>query len=184
MFTCCGKKQDAEPVQKVQEEAPIIKEEWSITSVVGTVTAINQETRDITLLGAEGNLLSIKAGESVERFDEIAVGDKISFDYLMYVMAEFREPTPNEIAEPLVIVADATKAPADLAPAGAISTIMKGVVTIEALNRPFMLATVKGPRGNYLTLPMKDAAFMETLHIGQVLILTYAEATAISLTKL
>lgn len=61
---------------------------------------------------------------------------------------------------------------------------MRGVVTIEVLNRPFMSATVKDPRGNYLTLPVKDAAFMEKLYIGQVFILTYAEATAVKLTKL
>ena len=46
-----------------------------------------------------------------------------------------------------------------------------------------MLATVEGPNGNYLTIPMQDAAFLEQLHIGQVVILTYAEAVAVSLTK-
>jgi hypothetical protein len=47
-----------------------------------------------------------------------------------------------------------------------------------------MLGTVKGPGGNYLTLPLKDPVFMGKLHIGQVLILTYVETTAVSLTKL
>lgn len=187
LSACGGTKQDENTVTEtpeVKEEAPVIKEDWSLITVTGTVTAINKETRNITLMGEKGNLVTVKADESVERFDEIAEGDEISFDYLVYVMAEFRDPTPEEIAKPLEIMVDAAKAPKDLAPAGATSTIMKGVVTIEALNRPFMLGTVRGPRGNYMTLPMKDAAFMETLHIGQVLVLTYAEATAISLTKL
>jgi hypothetical protein len=47
-----------------------------------------------------------------------------------------------------------------------------------------MLATVKGPGGNYLTLPVEDAVLLEKLHIGQVLILTYAELKLVALTKL
>jgi len=46
-----------------------------------------------------------------------------------------------------------------------------------------MQATVKGPRGNYLTLPVEEESLKVKLNIGQVLILTYAEAVAISLTK-
>ena len=46
-----------------------------------------------------------------------------------------------------------------------------------------MFAVVEGPNGNYLTIPMKDAAFMEKLNIGQVVIMTYAEAVAVSLSK-
>lgn len=185
LSACGGKKQETQAVvPEAEESVTEIREEWDVITVTGTVTEIAKETRQITLMGSEGNLVTVTAGEEVERFDEIAVGDEITFDYVVYVMAEFREPTPEELAEPLVIIAEAAKAPEDLAPAGAVGAMVKAVVTIEALNRPFMLGTVKGPRGNYLTLPMKDAAFMETLHIGQVLILTYAEATAVSLTKL
>ncbi len=79
---------------------------------------------------------------------------------------------------------DAAKAPAGMDPAGVVGAMVKGVVTIEALNRPFMLATVKGPNGNYLTLPVEDAALLEKLHIGQVLVLTYAELKVAAVTKL
>jgi hypothetical protein len=128
--------------------------------------------------------MTVTASEAVERFDEIAVGDFISFGYIRYVKAEFRQPTPEEVANPLTIVADAVKAPDGIDPAGAVGAQVKGVVTIEALNRPFMLATVKGPGGNYLTLPVEDAVLLEKLHIGQVLILTYAELKLVALTKL
>jgi len=184
LSACGGKKQEAPEVPVVKESPTEIREDWNVTTVTGTVTEIANETRQITLMGSEGNLVTVTAGEDIERFDEIAVGDEITFDYVVYVMAEFRDPTPEELATPLVIVAEAAKAPKDLAPAGAVGSMVKAVVTIEALNRPFMLGTVKGPRGNYLTLPLKDPVFMEKLHIGQVLILTYAEATAVSLTKL
>jgi hypothetical protein len=110
-------------------------------------------------------------------------GDLITFGLLTYVKAEFREPTPEEAANPLTVVAEAAMATDNLAPAGSVGAMIKGIVTIEALNRPFMLATVKGPGGNYLTLPVEDATLLEKLHIGQKFILTHAEVKVASLTK-
>jgi len=165
-----------------QEVLPT-KEAMELQTMQGTVTAINPETREITLMGSQGDLTTITAGEEVERFDEIAVGDAIVFDLYTYMKAEFREPTAEEIAEPLVVVEEAAKATEESAPAGAIGAMVKAIVTIEVLNRVYMQATVKGPRGNYLTIDMEDEDLIQKLHIGQVVILTYAEAMAISLEK-
>lgn len=159
------------------------RERLSLVTMQGTVTDIVKETREVTLKGPDGELVTVTAGPEVKRFDEIAVGDIITFDYYTYLKAEFRAPTAAELAEPLVILEGEERAPAGEAPAAAVGEMIKAVVTIEILNRPKMLATVEGPNGNYLTIPMKDAAFMEQLHIGQVVILTYAEAVAVSLTK-
>ena len=159
------------------------KEKWSLVTMEGTVTEIVKETREITLMGPEGGLVTITADEAVERFDEIAVDDVITFDYYTYMMAEFRKPTAEEIAEPVVVIAEAGKAPEGMDPAAVVGAVVKAVVTIEALNRPFMLAIVQGPAGNFLTIEMEDAELITELNIGQVIILYYAEAIAISLTK-
>ncbi len=170
---------------KAQEDENIWKprEKAEQVTVRGTVTAVNPETREITLMSKDGGLMTITAGEEAERFDEIAVDDIIEFDYYTYIKAEFREPTEEEKAEPVQMLVEAGKAPEEMAPAGAIGAVVKAVVTIEALNRPLMQATVSGPNGNYLTLSMEDAEFMTKLRIGQVVILTYAEAIAVSLEK-
>lgn len=168
--------------QESQDNRPP-KERWTLTTMQGTVTDIVKETRAITLMGSNGNLATITADKAVERFDEIAVNDVITFEYWTYMMAEFRAPTPEEIAEPLVVVADAGKAPEGMDPAAVVGAIVKAVVTIEILNRPFMLATVRGPAGNYLTIQMEDMELIKELNIGQVIIITYAEAIVMSLTK-
>lgn len=178
VFASCGQK------AQVSEVLPEYKERWDSLTIVGKVTNVNSETREITLMGSQGDLLTVAASDAVERFNEIAVGDVISFGYIRYLKAEFRQPTPEELANPLTVITDATKAPEGIDPAGALGAIVKGVVTIEALNRPFMLATVKGPQGNYLTLPVEDATLLEKLHIGQVLVLTYAEVRAAALAKM
>ncbi len=159
------------------------REKWDQVSMQGTVTDINAETRDITLMGTDGGLMTITAGEDVERFDEISIDDVIKFDYYTYIKAEFRDPTPEEVAEPVQMVAEAGKAPEGVDPAAVVGAVVKAVVTIEALNRPFMIATVSGPNGNYVSIPMEDEELMKELHIGEVLILTYAEAVAIALEK-
>ncbi len=159
------------------------REKWDEVSMQGTVTDINAETRDITLMGTDGGLMTITAGEDVERFDEIAVDDVIKLEYYTYLKAEFRDPTPEEVAEPIQMIAEAGKAPEGMDPAAVVGAVVKAVVTIEALNRPFMLATVSGPNGNYVSIPMEDEELMKELHIGEVLILTYAEAVAIALEK-
>ena len=159
------------------------REKMEQLTMRGTVTEINADTREITLMDTEGGLNTVKAGEEVKRFDEIAVGDVIEFDYYMYIKAEFREPTAEELAEPVQMVVEEGIAPEDMSPGAAVGAVIKAVVTIEALNRPNMIATVSGPNGNFVSIPMEDAEFMTKLRIGQVLILTYAEAMAVSLEK-
>ncbi len=160
------------------------REKAEQVTMQGTVTEINKETREITLMSKEGGLVTLTAGEEVERFDEIAVDDVMQFDYYTYIKAEFRDPTPEEIAEPLQMMAEGGKAPEGMDPAAVVGAIAKAVVTIEVLNRPNMIATVKGPNGNYVSIPMEDEDLITQLKIGEVLILTYAEAMAISLEKI
>lgn len=166
-----------------QEVLPT-KEKAALETMIGTVTDINKETREITIIGPQGELTTMTAGKELERFDEIAVDDIIKFDLYAYMKAEFREPTAEEIAEPIVIVEEAVKATKEDAPAGAVGAVVKAVVTIEALNRVYMIATVKGPEGNFLSIKMADKDLITKLHIGQVVILTYAEALAVSLEKI
>lgn len=163
------------------EMAP--KEKWSLITMEGKVTEINKETRDITLMTSEGGLSTFTADEAIERFDEIEVNDVISFDYWTYILAEFRAPTEEELAEPILIIAEAGKAPEGVDPAAAVGAIVRAVVTIEALNRPYMMAVLKGPGGNYITIDVEDVTIFPKLHIGQVFILTYAEAMVVSLNK-
>jgi len=168
--------------QESQDKRPP-REKWSLVTMEGTVTNIVKETREVTLMGSKGNLVTITADAAVERFDEIAVDDVISFEYWTYMKAEFRKPTAEELAEPIVVIVEGGKAPEGIDPAAVVGAVVKAVVTIEVLNRPFMLVTIKGPRGNYMTIQMEDKELIQQLHIGEVLIFTYAEAVAVSLKK-
>ena len=71
----------------------------------------------------------------MKHFDEIFVGEVVTLDYYTYMKAEFRQPAEVELNEPLAVM-------------------------VEILNLPTMLTTVKGPRGNYTTIPMEDKTLM------------------------
>lgn len=168
-------------VQAQKEDELPTREKWELVEMEGKVTDINKETRALTLIGPVGDLITVTASEEVKRFDEIEVDDVVTFDYWTYMKAEFRDPTPEEVAEPVVKITEAGKAPEGMGPDAVVGSVVKSVVTIEALNRPFMMATVSGPEGNFVTIAMKDENLMKKLHIGQVLILTYAETIVVSL---
>ena len=159
------------------------KEKSELVEVEGTITKINKETREITIKGSNGELDTITAGEEVERFDEIEVGDVITLEYLKFLRAEFRKPTAEEIEEPLVMMAEAEKAEMDAEPGAAIGAVVKAVVSIQVINLPFMFVVIEGPNGNLTTIDVEDEELIKQLHVGQVVILTYGEAVAISLNK-
>ena len=164
-------------------EKPLAKEKWIRVELEAVVEAIDQETRKITLKGPRGNPATLTASEQIKRFDEIKVGDVVSAEYLTFLRAEFREPTAEEKAVPLVVLAEAGRAPKEVDPAGAVGAVVKAVVKVVAIDRTGRKATIQGPRGDFMIVPVMDNAVLNNLELGEVVIMTYAEAVALSLTK-
>jgi hypothetical protein len=159
------------------------REKWILISIDATIEAIDHKSREVTLRGPMGNLMTVEADDRVERLDEFKVGDIIHAEYWTYLKAEFRDPTPAEKDEPLAILVEGAKAPEGWDPSVEIGAVVQAVVTIEIINRPDMIVTVKGPGGNYVSIPVEDPILLEKMRIGEVVVLTYAEALALALEK-
>jgi len=168
--------------QEGQERRPP-REMWTQVMVQARVEAIDQVSREATLRGPKGNLVTLVVDERVKRLSEIEVGDIVTAEYWVYMMAEFRNPTAEEKETPLVILAEAGKAPEGMPPGAEVGAVVHAVVTIEIINRPDMEVTVKGPRGNYVSIAVEDQALIERLNVGEVVVMTYAEALALTLEK-
>jgi hypothetical protein len=164
-------------------DKPPVKEKWFHVSIQASVEKIDVENRKLLLKGPKGNLVTLTATEKVKRFDEIKVGDSIQAKYWTFLRAEFREPTPEEKEKPLMIVAQAGRAPKDVDPAGIVGAIVKAVVKVVSISTELKRVAIQGPRGNYMILPVMDDAVLMNLKMGEVLIMTYAEAMALSLEK-
>lgn len=158
-------------------------EKWMHVEGSATVESINPETRELTLRDKTGDLATIKAGEDVERFSEIEVGDEIVAGYWVYLRAEFREPTAEEQAAPLKVIAAAGKAIEGMPPTAAIGAVVQAVVTVKVIDGVESDVTVQGPAGRYVTIPVETQEILERLNVGQQVILTFGEAMALELEK-
>lgn len=166
--------------QKVRRAPRAVSETIDIEA---KVEAVDYEKREVLLRGPMGNLVTVEAGDNVKRLNEIKVGDSVHAKFFTYLQAEFRDPTEEEVANPLVILEDTVKTVKDLPPGGATGSLIKAVVTIEIIDRPDMMVTVKGPQGNYVSIPVSDANLLEELKIGEIVILTYVDTVALVLEK-
>lgn len=149
--------------------------------VTATIEALNVATREVTLKGPAGNVYTFTVDPAVKRLAEFKVGDAVTLDYYASLAAELRAPTAEEKAEPLAVIKDAARAESG-APAAGAYRIIRAVVTIEGLDLPTGTATVKGPRGNYFAVKVKDPAVLPKLHLGDTVVVVYTEAFAVGLT--
>lgn len=165
-----------------KKPTPAVGDEVLLT-LTATIEALNLETREITVKGPAGNVYTFPVDPAVKRLAEFKVGDAITLDYYASLAAELREPTAEEKAEPLAVLQDAGKADATSSPKGGAYRIIRAIVTIEGLDRPTGTATVKGPRGNYVVIQVRDPAMLPKLRIGDTVVVVYTEAFAVRLDK-
>jgi hypothetical protein len=156
-------------------------EQWQEIQVAVTVKNVDLEKREITVETPLGETVTLEVDTRIKRLNEVKAGDSIEIEYLRYTVAEFRKPTAEERAEPLVILEDAAKRPPGVPPGAADAEMVRAVVTIEALNRITQTATVKGPLGRYLTVRVADPKKLEQVRLGETVVVTYADSLVVSL---
>lgn len=164
-------------------KAALGRAESVLVTVTATVEAIDPVRREATLKGPLGNTVIFAVDPRVKRLEEVKVGDQVQADYYISVAGELRPPTPEEEKNPFVALGAVGKAPAGTAPAAGGLRAFRVVTTVEGLDRPSRTATLKGPRGNYLTVRVADPERLTQARIGDHVVVTYTEALAVSLVK-
>src|SRR5262249_53933526 len=118
-----------------------------------------------------------------KRFNEFKVGDDVTAEYFVAVAGELREPTAEEKASPLTVQEGAARASQETAPAAGGVRQIKAVTTVEGIDLPTQMVTLKGPRGKYVTVRAQNPENLKKLQIGDTIVVTYTEALAVSLEK-
>ena len=152
-------------------------------SVEAEITDVDMENREVTLRTPMGELVTISAGEHVERLHEFAVGDVVVTTYVASLEGELREPTEEEKANPWVELDAAGLADKTMDPGVAVGKVIQAVCTIEGMNRLTRTVTVLDPRGKYHLIADVEPEKMEGVTLGTTLVLTYTEAVAVTLEK-
>jgi hypothetical protein len=155
----------------------------SEVNLTAIVTEIDVDSREVTLATPEGAVVTLNASDEVQRLDEVEVGDVVVVVYKTLIKAEFRDPTPEERENPLVVLSEEERASEFEDPGAFEGSIVRAVVTIKQIILDSQLVTIKGPHGKYTTFPVEDKVLLRQLKVGELVILTYAEAVIITLQK-
>jgi hypothetical protein len=167
--------QNAQSSATVEPAKPKYFEERKQT-VTANVTAINKQTREVTLKTDDGKEMSFVASPEVRNLEQVNVGDKVLVGY--YESLGINVQKPGEAVNSAVLAAD--RAAAGEKPGGYIAQHTTLTSTVESMDKTVPSVTLKGPAGNLRTFRLKDASKLDNVNIGDHVIMTYTEALAVS----
>lgn len=147
----------------------------------GSITRVDRVNRMVTLRGADGGEVDFFAGDQVRNFDQLQVGDRVSLDYNRAVAAEIQPAGSGQVGTSVQQGTDL--AGAGNRPGGAVSETVTIVAEVLAVDTTANTVTLKGPRGNVVTLEvLRDdlRAGLGRVHAGDLLRVTFTEAVAVN----
>jgi hypothetical protein len=153
----------------------------NLITLNATVAAVNQETREVTLKDADGNELTITAGEDVKNLPQVEVGDHVEVAYYESVNIELLGPEQAERGAAAMSALE-TAEPGQK-PAGAMATEVSVVATIDAINKEAETVTLTGPEGNTKTVKVRNPANLEKVAVGDQVMITLTRAVAVDVTE-
>ena len=107
-----------------------------------TVTAINLETRQVSLKNAEGETFDIVAGEQVANLPNVKVGDKVMLKYLQILDVELLKGTAG--IRKRIVEVDGERARADEKPGGGVGMKVTIYADVIGLDKQQQTVTVRG----------------------------------------
>jgi hypothetical protein len=178
----CSPKGDGKAVVTAAE-TPLTVTETASVSTTARVTRVDYATRQVTLQDESGTFTTIVAGPEVRRLNEVQVGDDVTAEYTVSLVAELRPATADELANPVAAVVIAGRAGAASAPGAGAMQGVRVVTTVAAVDQASMKVTLKGPGGDTVTVQGRKPENVRKLRVGDTIVITYVEAVAVSLTK-
>lgn len=107
-----------------------------------TVTAIDLETRQVSLKNAEGETFDIVAGEQVANLPNVKVGDKVMLKYLQILDVELLKGTAG--IRKRIVEVDGERARADEKPGGGVGMKVTIYADVIGLDKQQQTVTVRG----------------------------------------
>lgn len=157
-------------------QQPLLAEE-TLVQAEATVTAINHETREVTLKNAQGETATFIADASVRNLGQVEVGDVLTVEYLEGVVIEVVDPNTELGAAEANVAARAE--PGQKPGAGAISEVSI-VVQIVAIDLANGTATVKTADGKNKKVKARYPENLKKIAVGDKVMATFTEAIAIT----
>lgn len=163
--------------QSTPANTPAPRSATGTAQMTAKVTAIDYKTRVVSLQDTQGNTFDVKAGPEVSRFNQIKVGDTVTFTYQESVAVAIVKPgtaTPTAQSSPTVTRNPGSK------PSGTISQTQTALVTVQAIDMDKPSVTVKTQDGRMVTMAVQDKNSLAGLKVGDVVQITYSQALMVN----
>ena len=152
--------------------------ETEAVELTAAIDAIDHDARLITLKDKTGATETIYAGPEIKRYDELKVGDTVTFRYyesIAYNIRKAGEPSgPAKTGEQKVVRGTGPK------PGGTVSRQESATVVIKEIDRKVPSVKVVTEDGRTASFKVNDKKNLEGLQAGDRVEVTYTVAMVVS----
>lgn len=152
--------------------------ESAVVEMTATIEAIDHDNRVITLKDKDGNTESLLAGPQIKRFDELKVGQQVTFRYHESVVYQIRKP--GEAAAPTASGKETLVRGEGAKPSATVARQDTATVTVKSIDAKVPSVTVATEDGHIVSMKVRDAKNLEGVAVGDRVEITYTQALAIA----
>jgi Cu/Ag efflux protein CusF len=159
------------------KEVAVIGETARITA---TVEAIDQKTREVTLKGPKGGVVTFVAGPEVKNLAQVKKGDELVVEYAHALAIDLKKSSKTAVSRTIV---EGAKAAAPGQKPGVVAGRQVNITAkIDAIDTKANVVTLTGVE-HTVDLKVKDPAVLKNFKVGDFVDAVYAEAIAIKVQK-
>lgn len=145
-------------------------------TITATVEAVEASTRTVTLKGPKGNYVDVVAPETVTKFDQIKVGDKVTARYYENVVLRVKQPGEKATDSDTTGVTRAGSAKP-----GATAAMQRTITaTITEIDTKTPSITFTGPNNWKYSSKVEDRKALATVKVGDRVDITWTAALLVS----
>ncbi len=146
----------------------------------GKFKSVDPKTREVVIVGPNGNEYKTVLGDEVRNFNQIKVGDIVTLTHVEVLVADLKKPSKVEIRE-RVETEKAARAKLGDKPAAAIERQVTVVADVTAVDEKKGTITLRGATRT-LDLKVKDPKVLKGVKVGTQVEATVTEIIAIEVT--
>ncbi|NDH83214.1 MAG: hypothetical protein EBY69_07825 [Burkholderiaceae bacterium] len=146
----------------------------------GKFKSVDPKTREVVIVGPNGNEFKTVLGDEVKNFNQIKVGDIVTLTHVEILVADIKKPSKVEIRE-RIETEKAARAKLGDKPAAAIERQVTVVADVTAVDEKKGTITLRGATRT-LDLKVKDPKVLKGVKVGTQVEATVTEIIAIEVT--
>ncbi len=146
----------------------------------GKFKSIDPKTRQVVIVGPNGNEFKTVLGDEVKNFNQIKVGDIVTLTHVEILVADIKKPSTVEIRE-RVETEKAVRAKLGDKPAAAIERQVSIVADVTAVDDKKGTLTIRGATRT-LDIKVKDPSVLKGVKVGTQIEAMVTEIIAIEVT--